>query len=89
MSCSETVVTFAKGHGCPSANELIQATGSSLQSWKRIASHLVVCDFCAAEAHFLSSHTAQPAPYELADMPRHLRKLAEALLVRQGFEFGN
>jgi len=85
MSCSETVETFAKGRGCPSANELLQAAGSSLQSWKRIASHLVVCDFCAAEAHFLSSHTAPPAPYELAEMPGHLRKLAEALLLREGF----
>ncbi len=84
MSCSETVETFGKGRGCPSASELLlfQATGSSLQSWQQIFSHLVICDFCAAEAHFLSSHTAPPAPSEPAEMPGHLRKLAEALLLR-------
>jgi hypothetical protein len=46
-----------------------------------VASHLDECDFCGAEFQLLTEHA--PAAAEectLADMPPHLRWLAESLL---------
>jgi hypothetical protein len=46
-----------------------------------VASHLDECDFCGAELQLLTEH--RPADAEecaLADMPPHLRWLAESLL---------
>jgi hypothetical protein len=88
VSDSVSVEKFAKARGCPLAEEVLlsQVADISLESSLRIASHLLTCDFCAAEAQFLSGHIFPPAPYEQAEMPEHLRELAQALLLRKGFE---
>jgi len=70
---------------CPSSHELLllQSEAMSLERSAELNSHLVSCDFCFAEAHFLSRHQLSLIPYEPAEMPEHLRKLAQALLPRQ------
>ena len=87
---SVRVGRFAKTRGCPSSHELLllQSEAISLERSAEIISHLVSCDFCFAEVHFLSRHHLPLIPYEPAEMPEHLRKLAQALLAGQelGFE---
>jgi hypothetical protein len=78
---------FAKTRGCPTSHELLllQSEASSLERSAEIISHLVGCDFCFAEVYFLSRHQLSSIPYEPAEMPEHLRKLALALLARREF----
>ena len=46
-----------------------------------VAEHLDECDFCGAELQLLTEHApAQEEECALADMPPHLRWLAESLL---------
>ena len=80
---------FAKTRGCPTSHELLllQSEAISLERSAEIISHLVVCDFCFAEVYFLSRHQLSSIPYEPAEMPEHLRKLALALLARREFGF--
>jgi len=82
---SVRVERFVKTRGCPSSHELLllQSEAMSLERSAELNSHLVSCDFCFAEAHFLSRHQLSLIPYEPAEMPEHLRKLAQALLPRQ------
>ena len=82
---SERVGRFAKTRRCPSSHELLllQSEAISPERSKEIISHLVCCDFCFAEVHFLSRHRLPLIPYEPAEMPEHLRKLAQALLAQQ------
>jgi hypothetical protein len=86
---SMRVVSFAKTRGCPSSHELLllQSEAISPERSAEIISHLVGCDFCFAEVYFLSRHQISPIPYEPAEMPEHLRKLAVALLARPEFGF--
>ena len=70
---------FAKIRGCPTSHELLllQSEEISLERSAEIISHLVGCDFCFAEVYFLSRHQLSSSiPYEPAEMPEHLRKLA-------------
>ena len=80
---------FVKTRGCPSSHELLllQSEATSLERSAKIISHLAGCDFCFAEVYFLSRHQLFLIPYEPAEMPEHLRKLAQALLTRQEFGF--
>ena len=45
-----------------------------------IASHLDICEFCAAELQLLTAYRPVEEECPVADMPLHLRCLAEALL---------
>jgi len=86
---SMRVGRFAKTRGCPSSHELLllQSEAISLERSAEIVFHLVGCDFCFAEVYFLSRHQLSLIPYEPAEMPEHLRKLALALLARREFGF--
>ena len=80
---------FVKTCECPTSHELLllQSEATSLERSAQIISHLVGCDFCFAEVYFLSRHQPSSIPYEPAEMPEHLRKLALALLARRQFGF--
>jgi len=96
MACGDLTMSsvrggrFVKTRGCPSSLELVllQSDAISTERSAEIISHLPSCEFCFAEVHFLSRHQLPLIPYEPAEMPEHLRKLAQALLARQelGFE---
>ena len=70
---------FTKSRACPSFDDIF---GRSLPRGKseQIARHLTYCDFCAAEQGLLTAYSQTNEEYEAAEMPAHLRQLAEALL---------
>lgn len=80
---SPTTTRFSKQATCPSADELLSfnAAGQAVRQDTRISSHLAECEFCAAEFQLLSSHAStEVLSYKVAEIPAHLRHLAEMLL---------
>jgi len=75
---------FAKTRGCPTSQNLLLYQTSELPSEKvaKIDSHIAICEFCTAELHFLAAHPSTSDGYRTADMPLHLRVLAEGLLLK-------
>ena len=71
---------FTKTRACPSS-EVISSRRLPSGKSDQIARHIAGCEFCAAEQSFLSAHSLAIEEYKLAEMPAHLRRLAEALLV--------
>jgi hypothetical protein len=73
---------FLKTKSCPPSEELLSFNLAELpvESISAIISHLDVCEFCAAEAHFLSKVQVTAVPSPPSEMPQHLRLLAESLL---------
>jgi hypothetical protein len=53
-----------------------------------IEDHLASCDFCNAELQLLKHYRCEPEEYSFAEMPAHLRRLAEALLKTATMPFG-
>jgi hypothetical protein len=71
---------FEKARACPSSED-ISSLGLPRGKSDQIARHIAGCEFCAAEQSFLSAYSLTAEEYELAEMPTHLRRLAEVLLV--------
>jgi hypothetical protein len=73
---------FKKTKACPSSEELLSLNLAELpvESISKIISHLDVCDFCAAEAHFFSNVQVTAVPSPPTEIPPQLRLLAESLL---------
>jgi len=71
---------FTKTRACPSS-EVISSRRLPRGKSDQIARHIAGCEFSAAEQSFLSAYSLTAEDYELAEMPAHLRRLAEALLV--------
>jgi hypothetical protein len=74
---------FCKQAVCPSAETLLsyQAANLSCEQEVSITLHLVECDFCCAELHLLShNEQADVCCTQTAEIPTHLRRLAESLL---------
>ena len=73
---------FTKTRSCPSSED-ISSSSSRLHRGKsdQIARHIAGCEFCAAEQSFLSAYIQTTEEYKPAEMPAHLRWLAEALLI--------
>lgn len=73
-----TAKAFTKTGAYPSyISNLKRPPGRSDQ----IALHTAGCEFCAAEQTFLSASSQPPEEYGPGDMPAHLRRLAESLLI--------
>ena len=80
---------FCKTADCPTSEALL-AYGSSLAApgiLSFIESHLASCDFCGAELQLLANCESENQKYSFAEMPEHLRRLAEALLNRSTLPF--
>jgi hypothetical protein len=75
---------FTKTRGCPTSQNLLLYQNSELPSEiaAEISSHIASCEFCNAELHFLAAHPPASDGYSTAEMPLHLRVLAEALLLK-------
>ena len=71
---------FTKTRACPSSED-ISSRGLPRCKSDQIARHIAGCEFCAAEESFLSAYRLTAEEHELAEMPAHLRRLAEALLL--------
>ena len=74
--------TFCKTTRCPSSQSLLTFRRQRLSVTERteIETHLKACDFCSAELQLLRRHDTDAEEYRLAEMPQHLRRLAEELL---------
>ena len=80
---------FCKTAGCPTSQVLL-AYRCSLASPTDLAyveSHLGSCDFCGAELQLLARYRGESEEYSFAEMPEHLRQLAEDLLKRSTAPF--
>jgi len=69
---SEKVDRFLKTKDCPPSEDLLSLTLAAfpIESTSEIISHLDVCDFCAAEAHFLSRFQATEPLWSITATPR-------------------
>jgi hypothetical protein len=70
---------FAKLRSCPSSFALLFHRDAGLLP-PELASHLAACDFCSAELYFLSRQQLVLGEHIPAEMPLHLRALANAVL---------
>jgi anti-sigma factor RsiW len=73
---------FCKGAACPSSQSLLAYHQDRLPAYQmqRVERHLAACDFCNAELQLLTRHQNNLEEYFFAEMPAHLRNLAERLL---------
>lgn len=74
---------FCKQAACPSAEALLsyQTASLSREQEVKITLHLTECDFCSAELHLLShNEQAEVCCTQIAEIPAHLRRLAETIL---------
>lgn len=71
---------FTKTRACPSSDDISSRRLPRGKS-DQIARHIAGCEFCAAEQSFLSAYSQTTEEYEAAEMPAHLRRLAEAVLI--------
>ena len=82
---------FTKTRACPSSEDVSLSQSFRLPPSKaeKIALHLTGCEFCAAEQSLLFAYPQTTEDCELAEMPSHLRRLAEAVLretVKQSYK---
>jgi hypothetical protein len=83
MRSSSTAI-FRKLRTCPAAETLLRFARDARAAGpvESVAGHLAACDFCAAEAQLLTffpAHERETRP-AFADIPVHLKLLAESLL---------
>ena len=83
---SEKFDRFIKTRDCPPSEELLNLAAFPCDGTSEIISHLEVCDFCAAEAHFLSKVQATELPCHVTEIPPDLRLLAESVLRNRALE---
>jgi hypothetical protein len=82
-----SVTTFCKLPICPSAEVLLTFSNQRLDAAKycSVLEHLGHCDFCCAELQMLANHSSEVDPEcPTAEMPIHLKLLAESILFGQG-----
>ena len=75
---STSTALFRKQRTCPTAEAILRRAQSAT-----VAEHVTGCDFCGAEAQFLSRFpppTAKALPLVALSMPRALKRLAEELM---------
>ena len=74
---SKSTALFGKQRTCPPAESI-------LLRGQAVAEHVAACEFCGAEAQFLSRFPPSPTKYALPfvafSLPRPLRRLAEELM---------
>ena len=80
---------FCKRAGCPTSQALLAHCRSLVGSrdLAYIESHLGACDFCSAELQLLTRYRGEAEEYSFAELPEHLRRLAEELLKRSTAPF--
>ena len=82
---SSRMTGFRKNEDCPSSQELLDFQKGVVERSLRggIRSHLVLCEFCAAEVEFYSYYPQEDSPCDTSEreeIPAPLYQLAEALL---------
>ena len=83
------MVTFCKDVNCPSSQELLafQSGETFAKGGGKIALHLAVCEFCAAEIEFYKHYPQSEETVAKVEIPLPLLELAEALLGNKHKDF--
>jgi len=84
MNSVSTARTFCKTARCPSSETLLRYRRRAVTIAERltIQKHLRECDFCSAELHLLTRHKHTVDEPQPAQVPSHIRRLAESAFVR-------
>ncbi|MBD0371762.1 MAG: hypothetical protein ICV60_13055 [Pyrinomonadaceae bacterium] len=79
---TSSITIFSKQATCPSAETLVSYHTLNLAygAAAHVSEHLSSCEFCGAELKLLSEHVPVEEEYREAEIPAHLRRLAEALM---------
>jgi hypothetical protein len=79
---TSSITVFCKQAVCPSAETLVYYHTLRLAQDEAamVQEHLSCCEFCGAELKLLSTHAPLDEEYRGAEIPAHLRSLAEALM---------
>lgn len=79
---TSSITVFSKQATCPSAETLVSYNALNLHAGAaaHVLEHLSSCEFCNAELKLLSRHMPAEEEYSTAEIPAHLRSLAEALM---------
>lgn len=82
MNSSRTQLAFRKTAACPASSTLLsyRAQKLSRKGADLVRTHLVDCEFCAAELPLLAHHKAERRQPRTPEMPINLRILAESIL---------
>ena len=82
MMRTSSITVFSKQATCPSAETLVSyhTLNLSYAVAETVTEHLSSCEFCSAELKLLSEHPPVEEEYSAAEIPGHLRSLAEALM---------
>jgi len=83
------MVTFCKSSDCPSSQDLLAFESGSLpfKPSRKIETHLVTCEFCAAEVEFYAHYPQSEETVATVEIPIPLYELAEALLSNRHKDF--
>lgn len=83
------MINFCKNANCPSSHELLnfQTEAISAAEKHKIRTHLVECEFCAAELEFYTHYPQEEEKVETAEIPKPLYELAKALLGNRRNDF--
>ncbi len=79
---SSLIRLFCKTAECPTSEALLDYNRALMPPMIPILikEHLASCDFCGAEVLLLARYRGEPEECVFAEMPEHLRRLAEDLL---------
>ena len=79
---SSLIRPFSKTAECPTSEVLLDYSRSLMPPMMPIfiEEHLASCEFCGAEVQLLSRYRGEAENYSFAEMPEHLRRLAQDLL---------
>ena len=88
MNPPSSAQEFCKTTLCPSSEKLLRYRRRRLPIKDRhaISAHLRSCDFCSAEIELLKRHRNEAEELRTAEMPSHLRRVAESVLGNSGQE---
>ena len=79
---AERAKAFTKSRACPSSED-ISTRRLPRDKSEQIVPHVAGCEFWAAEQDFLSAFSHTTEEYKFAELPAHLRRLAEAMFVER------
>ena len=82
---------FCKSAHCPTSETLLDflRSGVSRREKAFVEEHLAFCEFCSAELQLLERYRYGAKETVVAEMPAHLRRLAEELLPQRMIGIGS
>ena len=85
IDSSRAQLTFRKTAACPASSTLLSYRSEKLsrKETEVVRTHLVDCEFCAAELPLLAHHKPERRQPRAPEIPMNLRILAESILFQK------